>query len=986
MSYNPIISIDFGSSNSYVSIWKDNKINVIPNKEGIKEIPTYITFLDDEILVGNLSKMQSTINPRRTIFDIKRLIGYKDLDELYDLEEVMELELLRPFKVKMDPFKLKLNFEIISYHKHKKQEYKIEELLALIFEKIKNRAHKSLGKEVKDIIITIPSHFNNIQKKIIRDSATIAGLNIIRFLDESIAVGLSYCYERQFENEKKILIYNLGYSFLSISIISIKNGVFKVLSTSGKTYGGQDFDKEIINKYLPKYYFLQSPKGLSKFINLCEQAKIQLSSSKKVFIEFNDFENYEDIKEELKREEFEEMCNFDKYIYQIEKIIKNAHMDKNDIDLILLSGGSVNIPIIKEKISKIYVGKQIEICPNNKEAAVIGTSIYSAYLSNITNEKIKNFNPIIPFKLANSSENNHDIKDINQKNDNIYELYILPSNNKIIFDTSKENQKSLNLSIDNEIKVHIVIEQKSYYLCKLSFDHIFTNPNKEKEIEVIFSYDSNYDINAIAKEKKNGKEINITIEYDDDNIKQQINLNDNEIEDLKNKQDKRIKKMNIKNIDKYLIKKEKKNSNNISDKIFDDNNYIIGEFLITEKNVNKNIRILGGYEKYKKETSCNLKEGDKTKYNYEDDISNNCRITINDKFIPFTYEYAFNNEGRFIIKYSFKKNLTNLSHFFSFCYQLISIDLSHFNSKNVASMNSMFSECQSLISINFSNFTTQNVNDMNSMFSYCNNLINLNLSNFNTQKVINMSKMFNKCSNIISLNLSNFNTQNVTDMSEMFSNCYNLTNLNISSFNTQKVINMQEMFHECKLLKSIDLSNFQTPNLTNIKGMFYECEKLINVNISSLNTQNITNMSRLFYLCKSLISLDLTNFNTQNVTDMTGMFGSCYSLKNLKINFNTQNVIYMNSMFNQSKSLLSVNVANFDTKKVIEMESMFSSCESLTELDVSNFVSNNVKNCSYMFFRCNSLKVIDLSNFDLKKVAEKKDMFKQCSAKVIKKE
>ena len=981
MSYNPIVSIDFGSSNSYVAVWKDNKINVIPNKEGIKEIPTYITFLDDEILVGNLSKIQSTINPRRTIFDIKRLIGYKDLDELYDLEEVMELELLRPFKVKMDPFKLKLNFEIISYHKHEKQEYKIEELLALIFEKIKNRANKSLGKEIKDIIITIPSHFNNIQKKIIRDSATIAGFNIIRFLDESIAVGLSYCYERQFEKEKKILIYNLGHSFLSISIISIKNGVFKVLSTSGKTYGGQDFDIEIMKKYLDKYYFLRSPKGLSKFMNLCEQSKIQLSNSKKVFIEFNSFENYEDIKEELKREEFEEMCNFDKYIYQIEKIIKNAHMDKNDIDLILLSGGSVNIPIIKEKISKIYVGKQIEICPNNKEAAVIGTSIYSAYLSNKSNEKIKNFNPIIPFKLANSSEGHN-----NQKNDNIYELYILPSNNKIIFDTSKENQKSLNISIDNEIKVHIVIEQESYYLCKLSFNHISTNQNKEKEIEVIFSFDSNYDINAIAKEKNNGEEINITIEYDDDNIKQQINLNEDEIKELKSKHDKRIKKMNIKNIDKYLIKKDKKNSNNISDKIFDDNNYIIGEFLITEKLVNKNIRILGGYEKYKKETSYYLRERDKTKYSYEDDISNNCRITINDKFIPFTYEYAFNSEGRFIIKYSFKKNLTNLSYFFYLCYQLISIDLSHFNSKNVTSMNSMFCECQSLISINFSNFNTQNVTDMNSMFSHCNHLITLNLSKFNTQKVTNMSKMFNTCSNINSLNLSNFNTQNVTDMSIMFSYCYNLANLNISSFNTQKVINMQEMFHECKLLKSMDLSNFQTPNLTNIKEMFYECEKLTNVNISSFNTQNITNMSHLFYSCKSLISLDLTNFNTQNVTDMTGMFGSCYSLKNLKINFNTQNVIYMNSMFNQSKSLLSVNVANFNTKKVIEMGSMFASCESLTELDVSDFVSNNVKDCSYMFFGCNSLKVIDLSNFDLKKVSKKRDMFKECSAKVIKKE
>lgn len=281
---SPIIAIDFGSSYSRVGVWQNDKVQIIPNKKGKKEIPSYITILDDEILVGDLSKIQSNIQPRRTIFNFKRLIGikYPYMKENY--------KLLKPYKIR---YENGLKFEIITYKKHEIKLLAIEEICALIFEKLKKRAIKFLGKEVKNAIITVPANFNITKRQIIQDSAKIAGLNVKKFIIESTAVAISYFYEKNIENEKKILFLNLGADFLSISIVLIKNNFFKVLATHGKNrFGGEDFDDILMLNKAFDSAFLKTPKYLNKLKNLCEEAKIKLSNSNEAIIEFKDFGKY----------------------------------------------------------------------------------------------------------------------------------------------------------------------------------------------------------------------------------------------------------------------------------------------------------------------------------------------------------------------------------------------------------------------------------------------------------------------------------------------------------------------------------------------------------------------------------------------------------------------------------------------------------------------------------------------------------------------
>ena len=986
---NPIIAIDFGSSYSRIGIWKDNKVNIISNKIGEKEIPSYITILDDEILVGYLSKIQSVANPRRTIFNFKRLIGYINVD---DINSFIEYSHLRPYKINstyINNFSNnRIKYEIITYHKHQKIIYVIEELISLIFEKIKKRVKKYIGKEIKNIIITIPAQFDFTQKQILKDSAAIAGLNIVRFITESTAVGISYFFEKNFENEKKVMIFNLGADFLSISVFVVKNGEFKVVAEGGKNrYGGQDFEDAIMKYFIEKYPFLKNVHNLNKFRKLCEKAKIELSKSNDVDIQFHDIENFDDIKEHFTREDFENICNFDIIKRQIEIVLIKAHMSTKDIDQIVLSGGSVNIRKIQKIISEYFDGKPIEVCPNNEEAAIIGTTIYSAYLTKQENEKIKNNNLSLPLLITNKK-----IKDVNEITKDKYEFNILPSNKKIIFDTANETETSLTLFISDLIDINIINDDKYEFLCKVSFDFLSHNKSqKDKtEIEVIFNTDINYNITINAKEKINNRDVNIITNYNNNNKLDKIcRLSTSQLESLINKQELKVKKLEIKNIDKYLVQDSNKNNKNIVNGKFDeDDNYITCSFLINPEDLYKNINIISSYEEYLRNYHGDLKfiAEDATKFNNEDEIKNNCRIRINNKLIPFSYYYNFKENGFYSIKYSFKKNLTKTDFLFFGCFKCVTLestlDLTHFKSENVINMSHMFDNIP-IKEINFSNFNSKNVTDMSYMFHCCTNLAFLDLTNFYTEKVTNMNHMMFYCKSLLSIKFPNsFITKNVTDMNSMFDSCESLQSLDLSCFNTEKVTDMSKMFFNCKSLKSLDLSNFNTQYVTNMCDMFYSCESLISLNLSSFNTQNVTNMGYMLSRCRKMKSFDLSCFNTQNVTNMEHMFASCNSLISLDLsNFNTQNVINMKYMFFDCESLTSINLSSFNTKYVTSMDSMFSCDSSLTSLNLSNFVSNNTASTNSMFNDCTSLKSVDLSNFNINNVLNKKDMFENCKLK-----
>ena len=335
-------------------------------------------------------------------------------------------------------------------------------------------------------------------------------------------------------------------------------------------------------------------------------------------------------------------------------------------------------------------------------------------------------------------------------------------------------------------------------------------------------------------------------------------------------------KLNINVNHKVSIQIEEDKMKNM--KINNNDNIIIGVINIKEKNINKKVRIINSFENVKREREKKNKNDD-WKYENEKEIKENIEIKINGKLIEFTYYYKFNKEGKYIIEYSFKNNLTKTCYMFYGCNLLTNLNLSNFKGQNVTNMCSMFLDCNSLLNLNLSKINTENVTDMSNMFYYCVSLKNLDLSSFNTKKVVNMSGMFCHCNSLTNLVLSNFNTENVIDMREMFSLCSSIMNLDLSNFNTQNVTDMSNMFNDCSSLQTVNLLNFDTLNVKDMSNMFYYCYSLTNLNLSNFNTKKVTNMKEMFFGCTSLTNLNLSNFNTLNATNMDDMFNDCYSLK-----------------------------------------------------------------------------------------------------------
>ena len=432
----------------------------------------------------------------------------------------------------------------------------------------------------------------------------------------------------------------------------------------------------------------------------------------------------------------------------------------------------------------------------------------------------------------------------------------------VLFKLINDNEEEYNLS------THGDIEKISYY------------PNEKEVLFFPFSSFEIKDIQEINLENEKGYEITLLylckyLKYIEND--KNIIINEDKIPDTEFKKQlcefgliekEKIQQINIKTIYNDFKQYEKDINQN----------FIIGEINIKPDDINKNIHIINSYENFKIKNKLG-KENDDWVYENDKEIKENIEIKINEKIVPFSYYHNFEKRGKYIIKYSFKNNLTNTNYMFVNCKLLKKLDFTHFNSQNVNNMSYMFCGCDSLTKLDFTNFNTQKVTNMSGMFEECHSLTNIDLSNFNTQNVINMNGMFFYCDSLTNLNLSNFYTQKVTNMNGMFYDCDSLTNLDLSKLNTQNVTDMSNMFYECRSLTNLDLSNFDTRNVTDMSKMFYECRSLSNLDLSDFDTQNVSNMSNMFTGCSSLTYLDLSNFNTQKVNYIGDLFLKCYLLK-----------------------------------------------------------------------------------------------------------
>ena len=407
MNRAPAIGIDLGTCYSCAAVFQNGKVEIIPNESGERTTPSYVSFTDKERLLGSAAKNKMTRNPLNTIFDAKRLIGRK-----FQEREVQEDMKYWPFKVIKDANSDRPKFQVI-YQNQEKQFY-AEEILAMTLRTLKRSASNFVGKEVKDAIVAVPNYFNDSQRQSIKDAGTIAGLNILRIINEPTAAALGYpIHKLKDKEEKKIFIFDWGAGNLNASILAIEEGLFEVKAISGKIHlGGEDLDNKLIQYCIDEFRrntsininVRENPKAFQRLKSACEKAKKALSSTTQTTVDIDCLIGEEDLNIIITRSKFEELCLdlFKKCLPPLEQVLKDAKMTQSQIDEVILVGGSSRIPKIQSMLQEFFNGKELNKEFNPDEAIAYGAAIQAAVMTNIKDESIERLMllDVNPFSLG----------------------------------------------------------------------------------------------------------------------------------------------------------------------------------------------------------------------------------------------------------------------------------------------------------------------------------------------------------------------------------------------------------------------------------------------------------------------------------------------------------------------------------------------------------------------------------------------------------
>ena len=391
------IGIDLGTTYSSVSVWKNEKFELIPNEMGKFSTPSMVAFTEKEIKIGDTAKNQIMRNYENTIFDSKRLIGRK-----YSEKQVQEDKKFWPFKVIND----ENDRPLIEVNYKGKSTFSPEEISSMILKNLKKNAEDYLGQEVKDSIITVPANFNDSQRQSTINAAKIAGLNVIQIINEPTAAAITFGLEFQSDKKRNVCMFDLGGGTFDITIIEIENRTLKVIATGGDSHlGGEDFDNALVNycveefKKKNKIDISNNRKALLRLKIACEKAKIDLSSLKETQIDIDCLAEGEDLLIDITRTDFEKYCNdlFLKCLKTLKETIKESNLNEKDIDEVVLIGGSSRIPKIREIIQKHFKLNKLNLTINPDFAVAAGAGIKAGIytqLSGFENLEVKDVNPL----------------------------------------------------------------------------------------------------------------------------------------------------------------------------------------------------------------------------------------------------------------------------------------------------------------------------------------------------------------------------------------------------------------------------------------------------------------------------------------------------------------------------------------------------------------------------------------------------------------